>query len=167
MSETILASTPCSPFSPLDMNLAYEHFGAACGHGALAAALGCPVLQVVPLLKRGWVNIPIMKDAIAASKKRPTKHAAIPEKGCGVAMVQFLGPWMEPGIPVAARCTQRHWIGLHDGLVWDANCQHWMSRREWEEWVTGIYPRRATGHELYGAWVWDTENSKIHESSSD
>ena len=76
-------------------------------------------------------------------------------------MIQFLGPWMEPGVPVAARCTQRHWIGLRDGAVWDSNCQHWTTLAEWEEWVPRIYPRRSTGHEMYGAWIWDAENNEL------
>lgn len=161
MSETLssLAGVSGFPFSPVDMDLANEHFGAVCGHGALAAALGVPVLQVVTMLKRGWVNIPTMKEAIATARKIARKHETIPAKGNGVAMVQWLGSWMEPGVPVAARCTQRHWIGLHGGMIWDANHQHWMTPAEWEAWVPAIYPRRATGHELYGAWIWDAENA--------
>lgn len=137
------------------MILAHDTFGAECGHGALAAALGIPVMDVMQHFERGgWVNIPMMKVAILdASGKKPFKRADIPVGVRGVALVQFIGRWMEPKVPKAARCAHRHWIAFKDGLVWDANTAHWTTPALWREWVPALYSEKTTGHQIDSAWL--------------
>lgn len=143
---------PSPRYSPGDMELAAEQFGAACGHGALAAALGCPVRLAVPLFERpGWINIPMMTAAIVAAGWTYRKVRTIPRSGTGVAMVQFLGPWMKDGVPPAARCKYRHWIAVADGVLhWDANWPEWAGARVWSLRAPELYPERCTGHEIAG-----------------
>ncbi len=97
----------------------------------------------------GWVNIPIMKAAIAKSGRR---FASLGELwapvGDGVTLIQWLGPWMNEGVPIAARSKYRHWVGCRDGFVWDVNLQMWDTRKGWNDWVPTIYPKRATGHKV-------------------
>lgn len=143
-----------TPFSPTDMEFANEHFGAMCGHGALAAALGVPVLHVMPLFdKAGWVNIPGMKAAIQHAGRAYRKAPRPPERGVAVVLVQFLGSWMEPQVPFAARCAHRHWVAVNDMRVWDVNRPEWISTAEWLAWLPTIYGRGVTGHEIDSVWV--------------
>lgn len=155
------AEASCSPFCPNDMDIAHRHFNAMCGHGALAAALGTSVLSVLPLFeKMGWVNIPVMKGAIIRAERSWRSSKSMPEQGNGVALIQWLGSWMNPGVPVGARCAYRHWIAFHDGLIWDANFPSWRKLADWEEWVDVIYPKKATGHAVEMAYIFDTVNAE-------
>lgn len=136
------------------MDVANEHFGAMCGHGALAAALGLPVLHVMPLFdKSGWVNIPTMKAAIQHAGRSYRKAPRPPEIGIAVVLVQWLGTWMEPQAPAAARCAHRHWIAVNNMLAWDVNRPEWIAVSEWLAWLPTIYPRRVTGHQVDSVWV--------------
>lgn len=138
-------------FAPPDMVTAYADLGAMCGHGALAAALGIPVKQAFPYFEqRGWVNIPMMKAAIEKAGKFWLRTFAQPGLGTAVVMVQWLGRWMEPGVPIGARCAHRHWIALREGNVWDSlRCRDgWLTRTEWERGIEATYPPRVTGHQI-------------------
>lgn len=136
------------------MILAHDVFNAMCGHGALAAALGIPVMDAMQYFDNGgWVNIPMMKTAIVRAGKRPLKWLGCGSSGNGVALVQFLGRWMEPQVPPAARCAHRHWIAFHEGRIWDSNTMHWMTTKAWKDWITALYTDKTTGHEIDSAWI--------------
>lgn len=146
-------------YSPPDMAICAEMQDAACGHGALAAALGIPVVIVMAELfaeQGGWVNIPMMKEAIGRAEKGCVRLAAIPSAGspgAGVAIVQWLGRWMEPQVPRAARAAHRHWIAFREGFVWDANRPEWIPLAEWHRWVPILYGPKDTGHEIEAAYL--------------
>lgn len=143
-----------TPYSPPDMILASDIFGAKCGHGALAAAIGVPVMDVMQHFERGgWVNVPMMKTAILSAGRKFVKYHGIPFGGEGVALIQFLGKWMEPQVPKTARCAHRHWIGLKGGMVWDANIMHWTTPVLWEAWVPALYSDKTTGHQIESEWL--------------
>lgn len=149
-------------YSPPDMDQAAEAFGAACGHGALAAALGTTVGITVDRYfdgQGGWVNIPMMKAAMARAGRSCRRQPAIPSRGDGVALVQWLGRWMEPQVPPAARCAHRHWIAFREGLVWDVNRPRWMSPEEWHRWVPALYGPKVTGHQISSAYLLNTLKS--------
>ena len=119
-----------SYFSPLDMHECAEIFGAACGHGALAAAFGVPVVVVMDACfenRGGWLNIPMMQRAIRSAGRSYLHQRDIPDTGTGVAMVQWLGPWMNPNLRPHVRCAYRHWIAFQDGQYWDSNLEFWCS----------------------------------------
>lgn len=142
------------PYSPLDMQLANEVFDAMCGHGALAALLGISVMDAMRHFEKGgWVNIPMMKTAMSRAGVSFVRNPFIPAHGKGVALVQFLGRWMEPQVPKAARCAHRHWIAFSDLLVWDSNLERWEPLGEWEQWLPQIYDGRTTGHQVDAAWI--------------
>lgn len=124
-------------FSPWDMEVAHHNFDAMCGHGALAASLGSEVCDVMKFFAQGgWVNIPMMEQAIRAAGKVPAKMSGWNESDRpAVSIIQFGGPWMRPIVPVAARCAYRHWVAVRRGLAWDANEPRWQTRAEWERTV--------------------------------
>lgn len=139
-----------SHFTPTDFRKAHDLFGAMCGHGALASALGVPVMLAVPLFdKTGWINIPMMKQAIASAERSiEGRSTDIPMEGPAVAMVQWLGPWMEAK-SLYAKCAYRHWIGIDHGEIWDVNYEHWMPPAIWTTRARAeLYPPKATGHEF-------------------
>lgn len=132
---------------PTDMQIAHEHFGAACGHGALAAALGIPVVIVCFELlpdRKSWVNMPDME---AALNKGKIKFTVIGRKWPtrGLALIQWEGPWTQPNVPARVACTKRHWVAVNGSEVWDANLEHWVSRAYWETFASDLMPDKATG----------------------
>lgn len=153
-----------APFFPRDMDACARVFGAACGHGALAAALGVPVVIVMHECFEdtgGWVNIPMMQVAMRRAGRSWRRETAIPATGDGVAMVQWLGSWMEAKVPPHVRCCYRHWIAFRDGLLWDANAHLWMTPEQWHGWVPQVYPRRVTGHRVDAAYVFNPEPTPL------
>src|SRR3546814_4460187 len=59
----------------------------------------------------------------------------------GLVRVQWEGPWTAPGVPMAARYRQTHWIGTmlradRQRGIWDVNCLAngggWVSLSDWE-----------------------------------
>lgn len=136
--------------TPLDMDIAAETFGAACGHGALAAATDKRVVDVLryfPGIEKGkrWVNIPDMHEALTALGRR---WWSVAEKwpANGVVIVQFTGPWTKPGVPPTAACKHTHWIAAREGYVWDANSPDWMPLAVWEALlVPELMPKRGDG----------------------
>jgi len=129
-------------YEPTDVHEAYREWGAACGPSALAAALGCEVNDVRRLFPgyRGWVNPTHM---LAALRQAGVEHRT-PRPGeshpCrGLMFVQFLGPWMAEGVPIAARYKRTHWVAVvrttaAERLIWDVNSETgWMLFEQWCE----------------------------------
>ena len=153
-------------YLPKDMEECAKDWGAACGHGALAACLGTPVSVTLPLLgKGGWINVPMMKDALIKASKRfgVRRDGSWPQRGKAVVMLQWLGSWMEPGVPLGARCAYRHWVAVRDMIItdkrviWDANSQQWQTLEQWEREILPlvIHPK-ATGWEVsFALCVWE------------
>lgn len=96
----------------------------------------------------GWVNIPMMKAAIAKAgysavrvPDRWPPGGALP----AVVMIQWIGPWMNPGVPAAARCQHRHWVAYQAGWIWDVNTDKWQRFEDWlAEIVPQLLPKKAT-----------------------
>lgn len=138
--------------SPTDFEEAHAQKGAMCGHGALAAALGVSVMAAMAFFDQGgWVNVPMMKDAIQRSGHLWQRVDKPNEGSDGVILIQWEGPWTRPGVPPAAACKYRHWIATRQGKVWDVNTQTWDSQDEWKTVVRSIIPERSTGFSVWGA----------------
>lgn len=143
-----LAAAHGSPFSPPDMDWTS---GAACGHGALAAALGITVKESRRYLpKPGWVNVPMMKSAIEVAGYKWVRVEKPATSTTAVILLQFLGPWMRS--PIAA-CQHRHWVATKQGMVWDANTKRWETQAEWSRIVPDLLPDNSTGFSVWGALV--------------
>lgn len=145
-------------FSPWDFRVASINFEAMCGHGALAAAIRCDVCHVMQFFDRGgWVNVPTMEEALIRAGKSPISVRGWDEKHRpAVTILQFLGPWMSPGVPPAARCRYRHWVATFGRLVWDINTGKWLPREQWEaDVIDDLMPPRGTGYEAFRTLVWE------------
>jgi hypothetical protein len=127
-------------YEPTDVHEAFREWGAACGPSALAAAFGCNVADVRHLFPfhRGWVNPSHMiaaLDLAGVHHREPRPGETHPCRG--LLFIQFLGPWMKPGVPIAARYKHTHWIAVvrnHEAerLVWDCNSETgWMLFEQW------------------------------------
>lgn len=149
-------------FIPPDWREAAGIADLACGHGALATALGIGAWQAMTLLsdKEGWINQPQMEGALGRSGRRWRRLRPQERFGAaagGVVMVQWLGAWMEAGNPFAA-CAYRHWAAYRNvegqGWVWDVNEPgRWMRKGEWVRWMTAaLMPERAVGWDVIGKW---------------
>ena len=132
----------------------------ACGHAALAAALGRNVTDILTaFLVQGdglWVNERRMTNAIqysGASCKPCPAWEATPS----VVMIQGLGSWMRPGVPMGARNQRSHWIAAAkvegDQWVYDINDDDWLPLPVWrattlsrllKHWKTESWEVRAT-----------------------
>ena len=150
-TEPQTARAPGSLFVPRDVDEALKS-GAMCGHGALAAALGIPVLEAMKLLpKPGWINVPMMKAAIS-NAGRTFFRIAKPDPGeTAVIMVQFTGPWTEPGAHPMGACRHRHWVATRDNQIWDINWPWWMKQDSWKALAPELLPKRSTGWDVWGA----------------
>lgn len=129
-------------FTLADLEAANDAWGCNCGPAALAAICGLTLDEVRPHFGPAWpgyTNPTAMFaalrsagakwswDSIMVNDKRPgwPRH--------GLCRIQWEGPWMKPGVPIAARYRHTHWVGagpLFDGAgfpipgevcVWDVN----------------------------------------------
>lgn len=152
-AQAAFHAASCSPFSPPDMDW---NSGSACGHGALAAALGITVAEARRYLpKPGWVNVPVMKVAIEVSGHKWKRVAKPDPETTAVILLQFLGPWMRH--PIAA-CQHRHWVATKCGLIWDANTKRWETQAEWKRILPDLLPDNSTGFSVWGALVITANN---------
>jgi hypothetical protein len=141
-------------YSPRDMEVARENFGAMCGHGALAAILGKEVCLTMKYFGRGgWVNIPMMRAAIEKSGHLWIKAGKPPAALSALVLLQWTGPWSHPGVPPAAACRYRHWVATREGFVWDANTQRWEPKHEWKRIIPHLRPDRAGSLILHSSMI--------------
>lgn len=160
-------------FTLADLERANAAWGANCGPAALAAICGLTLDEVrvhFPTF-RGWTNVPMMLAAIdrLGCERRswtPTRDGrGIDWPRCGLALVQFEGPWTEPN-PARERwlkierAKRTHWIGVarcgtDDFRVWDVNAvdveaDGWLSL---ESWSRIVVPALAASHKrATGGW---------------
>jgi hypothetical protein len=59
----------------------------------------------------------------------PTQHGKFLT---GLVDIQFIGSWLDPGVPPGAACRQTHWIATSGALVYDINLGEWVRRDRWE-----------------------------------
>jgi len=134
------ASTDFTKHTPSDAVELANEGKAACGQAALAAALGWSVAQVLPLFeKQGtglWVSEKRMEMAIALTGSVFIRNAGWPNS-MTVLLIQGLGSWMKPGLPIGARNSRTHWVATvcddeaHQ-WVYDINIGDWLPRAMWE-----------------------------------
>lgn len=137
-----------------DAQAAYDAWGANCGPGALAAALDKTLGEVRPHLlgfdAKRYTNPTMMLNALRQLGVRWKDVPRWPTNG--LVRVQWGGPWLRPGVPIAARYRHTHWIATRltgDELrAFDINgaCVGWMPFEEWSgrlvPWLLGqVAPR--------------------------
>lgn len=163
---------PAAPrFTQDGAERAHDAWGCNCGPGALAAVLGLTLDEVRPHMAgfedRGYTNPTLMMAALDRAHATWAKFPVTPGSQVdwpryGLARIQWEGPWMAAGVPVAARYQHTHWVGAcrvaqpdgggPDAIgIFDINC---MAQRGWVafgDWASVVVPtlledvRRASG----------------------
>lgn len=143
---TLQATPP--RFSAADLDRANEAWGCNCGPGAIAALCGLTPDELRPHLgdfeAKRYTNPTLMFDILRRLEvfcgvvwRRSYPNEVAPRYG--LVRVQWHGPWMREGVPMAARYRHTHWIGVahRDGEagVFDinamANGTGWVRKADW------------------------------------
>lgn len=106
-----------------ETDAAHAEWGCNCGPSALAAALDLKLDQVRPHLldfeQRGYMSAAMMRGALArlGFSARPVRDGRYYD---GLALVQWSGPWLKPGVHWAERLRRTHWVAMrqHDHWQW-------------------------------------------------
>jgi len=144
-------------FNGADADRAYDTWRCSCGPAAFAAILGLTLDEARPHFGAtfpGYTSPPLMLAALVSAlgpagprwRVLPGSHAVAPSVSWpryGLARIQFGGPWMEPGVPIAARYKHTHWVGAmtteRGSGVWDVNAlgngSGWCSLDDWSRTV--------------------------------
>lgn len=138
--DRLAPTTGWASHTPDDARELAEAGHAACGHAALAAALGISVRKVLPyFIKQGgglWVSEKRMKSAIVSAGFYWDDIGLPWPPITAVVWLQGLGSWMNPGVPIGARNQRTHWIATGcdaEGTlcVYDINLGDWVPRVVW------------------------------------
>lgn len=140
-------------YTPPDLLAAYDAWGANCGPGALAAALGVPVMalrDVFPWFPRTSHTTPTKLEEVLralALQDRTGGWSRVSDGSTpdnGVSMVQFTGPWTDPARAsepwvrrVAPKFTHFVAVATAEGVphVYDVNhgeAGGWLPALDWE-----------------------------------
>jgi hypothetical protein len=152
---------PTYSFTEDEARKAYEEWGANCGPNALAAMLDLKLDDVrshIPQFDERRYTSPTMMKAALASLGVTFRDAPVTWRvgktsgnagddfpTYGLARIQWHGPWMNEGVPIAARYRQTHWVGSmlqRDALyIFDYN-GGWLT---FDSWVTEVVPSLIAG----------------------
>lgn len=159
---------PAAKFTLEDANKANDKWGANCGPGAIAAIMGMTLDELRPKLhdfeQKCYTNPTLMwkiLDGLGAKYNKAVLSSGTDAWSYpvfGLVRVQWEGPWTEPGVPIAARYRQTHWIaacrekyGAYP-YIFDINAicvGGWIPRNEWEDqlapWLIKECVPRANG----------------------
>lgn len=133
-----------------DANKAGDAWKFNCGPGALCAVLDLTPDQLRPYLgdfeRKGYMNPTMVMDTLKwrgvaferiYRNEEPLTTWSIPNVPIGLMRTQSGGPWMKPGVPMAARYWHTHWVAIANGThVFDINAVcvgGWIPATEWRE----------------------------------
>jgi hypothetical protein len=147
-------------FVPWDIEVARINFGANCGPASFAAITGREVCRVMGHFRHfehsPWTNLTQMRRAFAeAGYVTTVRKCAFPD--CGVALVQWLGPWTEKEFFSRWSLAHTHWVAVEGRWIFDHTSGEWQTVEEWggrvaSEFVAEI--PRATGWRVkYGVEI--------------
>jgi len=146
--------------------LAGEQWCFNCGPAALCAVFGLTPEEVRPYLgnfeKKGYTNPTLMLGALLSLGARwdllPDRGGIGPDwPSWGLVRVQWGGPWTKPGVPIAARYRQTHWVAscrtADSHGIFDVNALSngtgWVSLENWKTvlvpWILKELVPRADG----------------------
>lgn len=110
-------------FTAEDADDAFDEWGANCGPGAIAAILGMSLAELRPWMgdfeQKHYTNPTLMWDVLGRLGIRYRLSRDKVDGYCrswpayGLARIQWMGPWTEPGVPARAAYRHTHWVGVH------------------------------------------------------
>ena len=142
-------TVPLPKFTEAEASAAWDEFRFNCGPSAVAVMTGLSIPELMPHLfdfpEKGYTNPTLMWWILDSIKGRAKwsqrKDRQWPDYG--LARIQWHGPWMQAGVPVAARYRHTHWVGAMQCLnlgavnlgVFDINAMSngtgWVSYQDW------------------------------------
>ncbi len=129
---------------PWDVEIARYNFGANCGPICFAALFGIDVCDALQFFSHfsdhRRTNVVEMKRVLMAASLNsfpmPCRGRAFPR--FGVALVQWLGPWMATDFQSRTSLRHTHWIAVDHDWVFDHNAGEWLTASAWtNEFVPG------------------------------
>ena len=140
-----------TPFTLADADRAHDEWGCNCGPGALAAMAGLTLDEVRPHMgdfeRKHYTNPTLMFAALGSLSRagilfgwqQNASRLVRDWPRCGLARIQWEGPWTLPGVPLRARYRYTHWVGCRHGRasigIFDINCINngtgWVSLEDW------------------------------------
>ena len=162
MTTAAPTTIPLPRFSADDAQRAWETWGCNCGPGAIAAVMGMTLDEVRPHMgdfeRKRYTNPTLMWEVLGRIGRPWRKlRAPLDWPQHGLVRIQWHGPWMKDGVPMAARYRQTHWVGgarlPGRGIgVFDINAISaggWISLKAWSEtlvpWILDEAVPRADG----------------------
>lgn len=142
---------PTLAFDVHETNACADRWSFNCGPAALCAVTGKTPEQIRPHLgdfeRKGYTNPTLM---IGALKSIGIKHRDLMKlyprgvqrwPAFGLVRVQWGGPWMRDGVPMAARYRHTHWVAaagdvIEPERVFDVNAMcvgGWLPFAEWRD----------------------------------
>lgn len=143
-------------FSVEDAEAAHREWGFNCGPGAICGLLGMPPSALRPHMgdfeEKRYTNPTLMYSVLRSLNRtfevvyRGDSRAMLQpvvQSVNGLVRIQWDGSWTRPGVPMAARYRQTHWIAVRtddSGAVYcfDVNMVNyggWCKLEAWEEFV--------------------------------
>lgn len=143
-------------FTQEDAARAHEEWGANCGPGALAAICGLTLDELRPHMgefeRKRYTNPSLMWQILNRLGYRWHKlKRPLTWPQWGLVRIQWHGPWLEPGVPVAAAYRHTHWVGAcsrpNSIGVFDINAMGngtgWCSLNDWGEILVPLILKEA------------------------
>lgn len=136
-------------FTAADAERASKAWGANCGPAAIAAIMHLTLDEVRPYMgdfeRKHYTNPTLMFATLGRLREagicRSWRIGPKLWPAYGLVRIQWEGPWMRPGVPIAARYRHTHWVGaatVNDRIgVFDvnalANGSGWADVEDWSE----------------------------------
>lgn len=152
---------PTAPFTRADAQRAFEAWGANCGPGAIAAIMGLTLDEVRPLMgdfeRKRYTNPTLMWDTLGRIGRPWSRmRAPLTWPVHGLCRIQWHGPWMDEGVPIAARYRHTHWVAARSApgaiAVFDINAISvggWLPLKVWGDelvpWIIAEAVPRGNG----------------------
>lgn len=170
-TESSLVSIPMLRFTEDDARRAFDDWGSNCGPGAIAAVVGMTLDELRPHLgdfeRKGYTNPTLMFEILRRLNLRVTVNKLPDWPSFGLVRIQWEGPWMNPGIPMAARYRHTHWVAgaRRNGSigVFDINCMNSGGWVPLEDWSSAVVPFLIRHHAKGASGGWHiTHAIEVH-----
>lgn len=152
-------------FSLEELDRANDDWGCNCGPSALAAVKGISLDVALKFLpdfpNRRYTNPSMMLGALMQlggyrwSAPKPHESKTLEYPDLGLVRLQWVGSWLNPGVPVAAHYAHTHWIACRRerGSLYIFDCNNHIVEHGWlprEVWLKCVVPELLTGERASG-----------------
>jgi hypothetical protein len=117
---------------------AHEEWKASCGPHSIAAAAAVSLDTVRQSLSNyhGWMSPTMVTETLTKMGVNFSLTSRLQTQNLcsGINRIQFVGPWLKPGVPTRVAYFHTHWICHFEGLVLCTCCHpsEWMFLDHWK-----------------------------------